>query len=282
MANMISDVLAGDSEVFASDDDPDLVREALPFGLKTYESLLAVSPEHEGLLLSAAKGFTAYAYLLQDEADRIDQQDVIRARLLRVRAKRLYLRGRDYSIRGLELVHPRFEIRLRHDPGSTVAETSEDDAPFLYWAAVSWAGALSAEAEDLDLLSETPLINALINRVVKVHESYEDGAAHEFLVLYDARRPGGSVAQAREHFRRFLELAKTPHASIYVSMAESVSVPEQNLSEFKKLLATALAVDPNQDPKLRLANVVAQRRARWLLTRTNDLFLEVDHAEDKP
>src|SRR5262249_21684838 len=63
-ADVVGEVLTGDSEIFASDDDPDLVLEAIPFGLKTLESLLAISPRHRGMLLSAAKGFTTYAYLL--------------------------------------------------------------------------------------------------------------------------------------------------------------------------------------------------------------------------
>ncbi len=33
-ANAVGDALTGDSDVFASDEDPDLIREALPFGLK--------------------------------------------------------------------------------------------------------------------------------------------------------------------------------------------------------------------------------------------------------
>ena len=106
--NILGDSLAADSDVYASDEDPELIQEALPFGLKTYESLLAVSPEHQGLLLAAAKGFTVYAYLLQDDADRIDATDVTRTRELRARAKKLYLRGRRYALRGLEVSDPGF------------------------------------------------------------------------------------------------------------------------------------------------------------------------------
>ena len=281
-ADLAGDALAGDSDVFSSDNDPELVREAIPFGLKSYESLLAISPEHQGLLLSTAKGFTAYAYLLQDEADRIDELDFSRARQLRARAKKLYLRGHTYALRGLELAHPEFEARLRRDPGSAVAETSGKDVPFLYWAAVSRGGALSVGADDLTLVSDIPLIGALVRRVVEVNERYEAGAAQEFLVSYEASRPGGSVNRAREYFRRALELAEAPRASLYLALAEGVSIPEQNLSEFKELLATALAVDPDREPTLRLANVVAQRRARWLLTRIPDLFLEADHREGTP
>jgi hypothetical protein len=42
-ANIVGDTLAGSGGVYASDDDPELIREAIPFGLKTYESLLEVS-----------------------------------------------------------------------------------------------------------------------------------------------------------------------------------------------------------------------------------------------
>jgi len=39
-------------------------------------------------------------------------------------------------------------------------------------------------------------------------------------------------------------------------------------------LQQALAVDADGRPEMRLANLVAQRRARWLLARVDDLFLE--------
>jgi predicted anti-sigma-YlaC factor YlaD len=281
-ADVVGDALTGDAEVFASDDDPDLIREAIPFGLKTIESLLASSPSHRGLLLSAAKGFTTYAYLLQDEADRLEDQDRSRSRLLRARIKRLYLRGRQYAFRGLELDHPRFEALLRRDQVAILARATAEDAPFLYWAGLSWGGALSAGSDDLALVSDAPLFAALVRRVVDVHERYEAGAAHEFLISYEASRPGGSAGLAREHFRRALALTDTPRASLFVALAEGLSIKEQNLDEFKALLASALAVDRDREPKGRLVNVLAQRRARWLLARIPELFLDPDHKEVAP
>ena len=58
--DIVGNAISGGAGSYASDDDPELIREALPFGLKTYESLLEVSPEHQALLLSAARGYTAY------------------------------------------------------------------------------------------------------------------------------------------------------------------------------------------------------------------------------
>jgi predicted anti-sigma-YlaC factor YlaD len=51
-------------------------------------------------------------------------------------------------------------------------------------------------------------------------------------------------------------------------------VAAQDRAEFKALLDKALAIDPDLDPPNRLGNLVAQRRARWLLGRTDELFLE--------
>ena len=44
--NALSDTLAAGASVYASDNDPELVREAMPFNLKTLETLLESSPEH--------------------------------------------------------------------------------------------------------------------------------------------------------------------------------------------------------------------------------------------
>ena len=41
-----------------------------------------------------------------------------------------------------------------------------------------------------------------------------------------------------------------------------------------KLLDKALAVDPDADPPNRLANLIVQKKARWLLERADELFIE--------
>jgi hypothetical protein len=61
--NKLGDSLASGGTTFTSDDDPDLVGEALPFSLKLMESLLAESPQHRGLLLATCSGFTEYAFV---------------------------------------------------------------------------------------------------------------------------------------------------------------------------------------------------------------------------
>ena len=74
--NKLGNALAESGTTFASDDDPELVKAAVPFALKLMESLLAESPEHEGLLFATSSGFTQYAYaFVQQEADELEERD---------------------------------------------------------------------------------------------------------------------------------------------------------------------------------------------------------------
>jgi len=110
----LGDTLAESGSVYASDNDIELVGEALPFSLKTIEGLLAEVPEHEGLLLTAASGFTQYSYVYVD-------YEAQKAQELRQRAKNLYLRGRSYALRAIELKQENFSAGLRRDPVATLS-----------------------------------------------------------------------------------------------------------------------------------------------------------------
>ncbi|MGE5255287.1 MAG: TRAP transporter TatT component family protein [Hyphomicrobiales bacterium] len=278
--NLAGDAISGGGQAYSSDDDPEFIREALPFGIKVSEGLLEESPAHRGLLLTVAKGYAVYAYLLQDEADRTEAFDFSKARTLQARACKFYLRSRDYALRGLCITN--LSADLFEQVKARIPLTAPEDVPFLYWAAVSWAGALSAAKDDLKLISELPVPGMMARRILQLDEAFEGGAAHEFLISYEGSRPGGSTAAARRHFQRALDLSKSRRASVYLALAESVAIREQNAPEFRSLLKAALAIDPNRDPELRLSNTIARKRAEWLLNRLADIFLDPVDTEAMP
>ena len=269
--NKLGNALANSGSTFASDDDPELIQAAVPFSLKLIESLLAESPRHRGLLLAASSGFTPYAYAFpQQEADEMEDRDLAKATALRTRARRLYLRARNYGLRGLEVKHTGFGDALRRDAKAAVRTATKADVPLLYWTGVSWGAAISLSKDNPDLVADQPIVEALIDRALELDEKFDSGAIHSFLITYEASRPGveGDFAmRSRKHFDRAMELL--------VSLAEAVSVQKQDRKEFQSLLERAVAIDVNARPELRLANLVMQRRARWLLARVDELFLEV-------
>lgn len=276
--NALGNELAGGTSGWAADEDLELIRDATPFALKTMESLLAKSPRHRGLLLAAASGFTQYAWaFVQSEADYLEGDDLERATAMRRRAVRLYLRAREYGLAGLEVAHPGLRSRLLTDPAKAVAGAGRDDAPLLYWTAAAWGAAISLAKDNSELAADLPAVEALARRALALEESLGDGAIHDFFIAFEGGRPaaaGGSPERARRHFQRALVLSQGQRAAPYVALAEAVCVAEQNRAEFEALLRRALEVDLEAAPSQRLANQVAQRRARWLLARSEELFLE--------
>jgi len=276
--NKLGDAIAGAGATYASDDDPELVRQALPFALKLIESLLDQSPGHAGLLTAAASGFTEYAYgYVQQEADEAADEDFYRSEELRLRARKLYRRARDYGIRGLETAHAGFRERVRADPTGAMAETRRRDVPLLYWTAAAWGLAITASKDDPELIADVPSVEAMVRRALELQEDYERGALHEFMIAFEGGRSeamGGSLERAKTHFDRSVALSSSLRAAPFVSYAETVSVAKQDRAEFVALLTRATAIDPGAEPESRLANMIMQRRARWLLGRADLLFAE--------
>lgn len=276
--NKLGDVLSGGGTTYASDDDPELIKGAVPFSLKLIESVLAESPRHKGLLLAACRGFTQYSYaFVQQEADEVEEKDVEMAMEMRGRARRLYLRARDYGVRGLEVLQPGFETMARNKPRQAVEAFNPSDVPLIYWTAVSWAAAISVTKDDADLMADLPIVEALIYRALELDEGFDAGAIHTFLIAYEMNRQTGSgdpEERAREHFNRSMELSEGKLCGPLVTLAESVSLAKQDKTEFTALLQQALAVDPDGEPSWRLANTIMQRRAQWLLDRKDRLFVD--------
>ncbi|MBI5690718.1 MAG: hypothetical protein HZC55_11550 [Verrucomicrobia bacterium] len=273
----LGDALAAGGTTFSADDDPQLIADAAPFSLKLMESLLAERPHHRGLLLATASGFTQYAFaFVQQDADEVTEKDFAAGAALKQRARRLYLRARNYGLRGLEVAHPGFGGRLRIDPARAVQAATRGDVPLLYWTAAAWGAAIAVAKDDPDLLADQAIVEALIDRALALDADFDHGAIHSFLITYEMVRPGGTgepAQRARTHHARALALSARQQAGPDVALAEAVALPRQNRAEFESLLRRAVAIDPDARPEFRLVNLVMQRRARWLLSRIDELFL---------
>lgn len=283
--NTVADTLAESGDTFSRDDDPQLVREAVPFALKTYESLLESVPKHKGLLLATCSGFTQYAYaFVHTDADILEPTDYPAALQMKERARKLYLRGRDYCFRLLELRQRGVIDKLQIGPTTALSWASRDEVPLLYWTGASWGSAIAVGLDQPGLVADVPAVKALVERALALHEDYNSGALHQLMISLEAlpEAMGGSPARARQHFDRAVELSKGQDPYPYVTLAGSVSLPAQNRDEFVKLLEQAVAIDPDANPTARLPTLIAQKRARDLLSRVDDLFVPPPEGQGPP
>jgi len=278
--NMVGNALSEGDSVYETDDDIELVGSALPFGLKLTESLLSQSPDHPGLLLTACRGFVLYAYAyVSFPAELAGDTDLDASEAGRARARRLYERAFGYCVRGLERSYPDFGAQLLADAPAAVIRIqpkhAERDLPWLYWTAASLGLAVSAAPGDAALLARLPDVEALLDRALALDETWDDGALHEFAVTLAGAGTGEpDVDAVRAHYARAVELSGDTSASAHLAYAEAVAVRQQDGAEFRRLIAAALAVDPDATPASRLVNLLAHRRAHWLAARVDDLILE--------
>lgn len=276
--------------VYLSEEDPEVVRDALPFLLKTIESILDTDPERQDALLFANTGFLLYASaFLQADAEIAEWDDYELAAELNGRAQRMFLRARDYGLRNVELDHPGIAARLRDDPATAAAVFDEEDVESLYYLGGAWLLAISLGLDRPALVADLPAARALLDRALTLDEDYERGALHSAFVTLESvgEAMGGSNARAREHFARAVELSDGLDAGPYVALATGVAIAEENREEFRELLETAIAIDADEEPSIRLLNLIAQKRARVLLDHIDDLFFEPlaaldDDAENRP
>lgn len=211
--NKLGNMLASSGSTFESDEDPELVAAAIPFGLKLYEGLLAESPKHAGLLLAAASGFTEYSYAFVDlKAEEAQEQSVDKANELRERARKLYMRAHAYGMRGLESKYPGFTAALDNDAVTALKRVRKTEVPLLYWTAASLGLAISTSKGNPEMIGQLPLVEMIVNRIVELDETFDSGAVPEFLITLEAARSGVKLedqqAAMRKHFDRAIEISK--------------------------------------------------------------------------
>jgi hypothetical protein len=279
-ARVAANALTSGGDTYATEDDPELVRGAVPFGLKTMEGVLAADPKNEHLLLALCSGFTQYAYaFVAADADAADLEGrLAESKALRARAKRLFLRARDYGLRGLDGQRDGLGKRLKsmRDLPAALATAGKEDVPLLYWTASAWTLSIVSGKADLGLVAELPAPVAMMERALALNEAWSEGSIHEYFIAYDAtrsEREGGGADRVRAHHDRALQLSMNQKLGPRVSLAEGLLVQSQDRAGFTAALEEVLKADVDAAPRLRLVNTLAQRRARLLLEHVDDLFL---------
>jgi predicted anti-sigma-YlaC factor YlaD len=277
--NSVADTLAkGTGDTFTRDNDVELIRDASAFALKLYESLLESVPKNKDLLIATCGGFTQYAYgFIHTDAIVLGEAHHDEVVKLNERALNMYVRARDYCLRAMDVRFPGIRAELSKDPAAALKRAKKSDVDLLYWTAASWGSAISLGVDKPDLVIDLPTVRAIAERALALDAGWNNGTIHEMMITLDSlpEAIGGSADRARGHFNRAVEIQKGRTPGPYVALALGVSVPAQNVEEFKKLLDAALAIDPKANPGTQLVTLITQRRARALLDQVDLLFVKL-------
>lgn len=243
---------------FMQQKDVVLAEKGIPAFLLFLDGMIEHSPGDKFLLLSGAEAYSSYA------AAFVGDKHPERNRILTQKA-------RDYAFRAFSLHNRKFE-KAKDMPYQEfvtyLPAFGKKDVPYLYFAAVCWAGWIQAHSESTDAIAGLPKVQGLVQRVIELDEGYFYGASHTFMgVLMSIRPPslGGKPEEARMHFEKALELGQGRFLPAYVMYAEHYAKPLYEEKLFYDLLGRVLNSPVDDVPELVLINTMARQKAGNLI-----------------
>jgi hypothetical protein len=244
--------------------DVDLAEKAIPASLKMLEGLAKEDPENIWILQKLAEGFCGYAFSFLEDSES-------------ARASALYLRGKDYAFRALEIQsNSKTWRRLSLDEWSKrLAKVTPSQQPALFWAGQCWGSWLSLNLDSVEAFSSLPRIDSLMNRALALDPDFHYAGPHLFLGAYYGGRSrllGGNPDKARNHFEQALKITEGKYLLVSFLYAKTYAVQNQNQKLFKTQLDKVLEASDDVLPEQRLANQIAKRKAAVLLGKIDELF----------
>lgn len=244
-------------------DDPATVRAGAPAFLLLLDGLLEGDPDDRDLLIASARLHAAYAGVFVEDPER---------------AARLAKKAQGYARRALCLSRPALcdlHERPFADYEAALAPLGPDALPALYTYGVTWVAVIQQQG-DWQGAADLPKVEAVLDRVVAIDETYERGQAHVYLGALRSLVPptlGGKPEVGRAHFERAIELSKGRNLIAQVELARHYARLVLDRPLHDRVLEEVVAADP-VEPGLTLSNVLAQAQARELLAGSADYFPE--------
>jgi hypothetical protein len=265
--------------------DPDLAEAAIPASMGQMEGLLELIPGDMVLRSLMGRSYVSFGYAFMEEHMEVAEQSGTEEEIehWRNRATLAYIRAREVTIGGLDQRYPQdgglvatqhtgLEAFQAHLNLYTNVET---DVPLLMFATYAWARYIGLHRDDMNAIADLPYVTAMADRVLALDPEYLDHAPlalHAGLIGSAPQALGGRPQDARIELERVIELSHRQNLLYLMTEAQIVAIALQDRALYRSLLEEIIAFDVDSVPDQRLANTVAQRRARRWLGRIDELF----------
>lgn len=230
------------------------------------------NPEH---LFQAQKLLTQYGYAFQlEEAERCLYKNVSLSKMLYNNANKSFIKAVEYGKNNLEIFYPGIDKWLLNPKNNNFIFNPEHIAN-LYWTAASIGGLIKSSKGAPETIVLFPQIGLLLNQALEIDPSWDNGTIYTALISYTMSEyplTDKKKKDVKNYFDEAIKYSDGTSAAPYVTYAESVSVKSQDREEFIYLLNQALVISDTENDELNLGNHISQIRAKWLLSRIDELF----------
>ena len=217
----------------------------------------------------------AYGFILE-EADRLFAEDFQQGLERAGDAYSLLKDAVKIGTLNLTEKYPEFEEWLSGKENNILFV--QDDIYELYWLAAAYGGAIRASRGNPFELIQLPRVGKLLKAAMSLDPGWNRGVLYSAMISYTATRSDLTGETLIDSVTKYYELAVSSSdsmdASPFISFAENIDKRFQYKSEFTRKLEYVSGMNVNQDQDLRLGNIIAQERAKWLLTKTDEYFFE--------
>ena len=118
----------------------------------------------------------------------------------------------------------------------------------------------------------------MLKAALRLDADWNHGALYSAMISYTATRSDlvgdALIDSVNKYYVLAVSSSDSMDAGPFVSFAENIDKKFQHKSEFIRKLEYVSGMNINQDQDLRLGNIIAQERAKWLLTKTDEYFFE--------
>jgi len=254
-------------------DHPKIVSLYFENKIKSLERKKSLSTEQKRLLL---KTKVEYGFgVLLEESDRILDDDY---NLGVKKSQEAYIVFSDAKKVGnsiLIISYPKLDSWLS---GETDLQFKINDVSDLYWLAAAYGGAIkSSRGNPFDVV-KLPVVKKLLITAIALDPKWGKGALYSAMMSYTSSRPDlfgdALIDSVSSFYAKALIASDSLDASLFVSYAELIDKKFQDRDAFEQKLDIVLNMDVEKDKDFRLSNIIAQERAKWLLSKTDEIFFE--------
>lgn len=250
------------SATMLEQNDPETVKQAVPAYLILISSMIKGDPDNVELLVSGSSLYGAYASVFVED---------------RLRQKRLSTVSFDYAHHAF-CVHKPSACNIRelsyYEFEQSLKQFTGDDVQVLFALGSAWAGWLQANSADWNAVAELPRIKAIIQRVLELDPTMNNGDAYLYMAVMESFLPpamGGKPELAKKNFEQAIEISDGSNLMAKLLFAEKYARLVFDKELHDQLLEEVINANVEINDST-LINSIAQHKARLLLAQSDEYF----------
>ena len=213
--------------------------------------------------------------VVMEQADRLLDEDYETALDMYQKANQLFSDAKSSALLVLNQKHTKFEDWIRKD---AKINFDKNDIADLYWLAAAYGGSISSSRGNPYELIHLPTVGRLLRTCIAIDSSWNNGAAYSAMMSFTSSRSDLSEKMLRDsvdyYYRKAIILSDSLDASLFVTYSEAIHKTYQERDKFEEKLNFVINMDIKPNDKYELTNLISKNRAKWLLAKTDEYFIE--------